>query len=132
MTTLTDPVAILAILCLNIVFTEWLVRNTVCRHVGTALLVILVPAAVANLGLIPANSQQAPIYNSIFAYVAPMAIFLPLLRVNLRDVLRAGLPMIGSFLIGSAGTMLGVLAGMWASTAPRRWARPTGRWEGCS
>ena len=55
--TLTDPVAILAILCLNIVFTEWLVRNTLCRHAGTALLVILVTAAVANLGLIPANAK---------------------------------------------------------------------------
>ncbi len=119
MITLTDPVAILAILCLNVVFAEWLVRNTLCRHVGTALLVILVTAAVANLGLIPANAQQAPVYNGIFAYVAPMAIFLPLLQVNLRDVLRAGLPMIGSFLIGSAGTMLGVLAGMWAIDGPQ-------------
>lgn len=116
---MTDPIAILAVLCLNIVVTEWLVRHTFIRHGGTALMVIVVTAVAANLGVIPANAQQAPVYNGIFEYVAPLAIFLPLLQVNLRDVLKAGLPMISSFLIGAGGTVLGVVVGLWAVDGPQ-------------
>ena len=105
-----EPTYILALLCLFIAISEWLVRRTALRHAGTALLVILVTAVAANLGILPAGSSQAapvPLYDAIFAFVAPLAIFWLLLRVNLRDVLRAGLPIIALFLIGSAGIMLG-------------------------
>ena len=51
-----EPLYILAVLCLLIVVSEWLVRRTFLRHVGTALLVILVTAALANLGLLPTGS----------------------------------------------------------------------------
>jgi uncharacterized membrane protein len=53
-----------------------------------------------------------PVYDGIFAYIAPLAIFWLLLPVNLRDVLKAGRPMIVLFLLGSLGTALGVVAGM--------------------
>jgi len=105
-----EPTYILALLCLFIAVSEWLVRRTALRHAGTALLVILVTAVAANLGILPAGSSDAspvPVYDAIFAFVAPLAIFWLLLRVNLRDVLRAGLPIIALFLVGSAGIMLG-------------------------
>jgi uncharacterized membrane protein len=103
-------------LCLIVVASEWLVRRTFLKHIGTALLVILVTAAAANAGLLPAGSTAeapVPVYDGIFGYVAPLAIFWLLLPVNLRDVLKAGLPMIGLFLLGSVGTAAGVLVGMW-------------------
>ncbi len=108
---------IFAVLSLLIVASEWLVRQTFLKHFGSALLVILLTAVVANVGLLPTGSTEAapvPAYDGIFAYVAPLAIFWFLLPVNLRDVMKAGLPMIGLFLIGSAGTTVGVLIGMWA------------------
>jgi uncharacterized membrane protein len=110
-----DPLYILGVLSLLIVVSEWLVRRTALRHAGTALLVILVTAVFANVGLLPAGSSAenpVPVYDAIFAYVAPLAIFWLLLRVNLRELLRAGLPIIGLFLMGALGTMIGAIIGM--------------------
>lgn len=118
---MNNPLFVLCFLCLVIVGSEWLVRNSFAKHLGTALLVILVTAFFANLGVIPAGStaeRPVPIYDGIFAYVAPISIFWLLLRVNLRDVLKAGLPMVFLFLVGSAGTTIGVLVGMWIINGP--------------
>ncbi len=109
---LDHPLAILAVLALSIAVSEWLVRHTWLRHLGTALLVIVVVAVVANLGLIPTYSPEVPLYDGIFSHVAYVAIFLLLLQVNLRDVLRAGWPMLVLFLVGAGGTMAGVFCGM--------------------
>jgi len=110
----TEPVFVMAVLAASVVISEWLVRHSFFRHFGTALLVIVVTAVTANLGLIPTSSSETPLYDGVFDYVAPLAIFWLLLQVNLRDILQAGLPMVGMFVIGAAGTVLGVIVGMWA------------------
>jgi uncharacterized membrane protein len=110
-----DSLYVLAILCALVVATEALVRRTFFRHVGTALLVILVTAVVANVGLIPAGSSAeapVPVYDAIFAYLAPLAIFWLVLPISLREVLKAGLPIIALFLVGSLGVMVGAAIGM--------------------
>jgi uncharacterized membrane protein len=112
---MTNPLFILAVLALIVVVAEWLVRHTVLRHGGTALIGILVTAVVANLGIIPAGSTPAApvtVYDGIFEFVAPLAIFWLILGVNLRDVLRAGIPLVVLFLIGAFGTTLGALVAM--------------------
>ncbi len=117
----TDSLYVLAILCLIVVASEWMVRRTWMRHMGTALVVILVTAVVANLGIIPAGStEEAPVpaYDYTFAYLAPIAIFWLLLRCNLRDILKAGLALVALFVIGALGTTFGVLVGMWAVGGP--------------
>ena len=68
----STPLSILAVLGLNIALSEWLVRKTFARHLGTALIVIVVTAITANLGLIPTGSQPVPLYDGIFSIVAPM------------------------------------------------------------
>lgn len=113
----TSPLYVLSVLCLIIVLSEWLVRRTPLRHLGVALLVILLTAIIANISVLPAGSTEVrpvPTYEAIFAYVAPISIFWLLLRVNLKELLRAGLPLVILFLIGSLGTTLGVILGMWA------------------
>ena len=113
---MSDTLYVLAVLSALIAATEWLVRNTVMRHAGTAILVILVTATAANIGIIPASSTAdapVPAYDFIFDSVAPLAIFLLLLPVNLRDILKAGLPMITFFFIGSRATATGVVIAMW-------------------
>jgi len=112
---MTDSLYVLAVLCLIVALTEWLVRHTFLRHFGTALFVIILTAVVANLGILPAGSSAdnpVPAYDAVFAYLAPISIFWLLLRVNLRDILKAGLPLVVLFIIGSLGTTLGVVIGM--------------------
>lgn len=111
------PLYVLMGLCLLVVAGEWLIRRTWLRHLGTALLVILLGAVAANTGLLPAGSTEANpvwVYEGIFRYLAPLAIFWLLLPVNLGELLRIGMPMILLFLVGSFGTVAGVLLGMWA------------------
>lgn len=118
---MTSPLFIAAALCLFVVLSEWLVRTTFLRHIGTALLVILVTALAANLGVVPAGStadQPVAVYDGIFAVVAPLAIFLLLIPVNLRDIARAGAGMVGLFILGSLGTAVGVILGMWLIGGP--------------
>ncbi|MEO1261486.1 MAG: DUF819 family protein [Bacteroidota bacterium] len=112
---MADSLYVLTALCLIVVLTEWLVRKTFFRHFGTALLVILITAIIANIGLLPAGSSAenpVPIYDGIFSFIAPISIFWLLLRVNLRDILKAGFPLIILFLIGAIGTTVGVVGGM--------------------
>ena len=86
-------------------------------------MVIIFTALIANFGLLPTSSTAAnpvPAYDAIFRAVAPLAIVWLLLKVNLRDILRAGLPIITLFLIGSLGTVAGVIAGMALVDGPER------------
>jgi uncharacterized membrane protein len=109
-----NPIFILTILFLNIVIAEWLNGKKFFNHLGTGLLVIIITAIVANLGVIPASMPSTPVYESIFAYVAPISIFLMLLNINLNSLKKAGKPMLLMFLIGSFATMFGALIAMWA------------------
>jgi uncharacterized membrane protein len=105
----THPLFVLAVLCLNVVICEWLATKPYFRHLGTALMVILLTALVANLGIIPASSPPSPAYDGIFTYVAPISIFLLMLSVNLKSIRRAGPSLIGLFLAGALGTVVGVV-----------------------
>ncbi|THH40607.1 DUF819 family protein [Neolewinella litorea] len=114
----TEPLLLLAILCGSVVFSEWLARHTFLRHLGTALVVIIVVAVWANLGLIPSASQGSEVYTGVFRYLAPLSIFYLLLDVNLASIRRAGAPMLGMFLLGSLATAAGVLTGMYVIDGP--------------
>jgi uncharacterized membrane protein len=105
-----DPIYVAAVLAACVFVSEWLASKTILAHAGAALVVIVVAAIVANLGLIP--TQTGPIYEGVFTYVTPLAIFWLLLRVELRRVLAAGLPLLGLFFVGATGTVIGVLVGM--------------------
>ncbi|MBC3785841.1 DUF819 domain-containing protein [Spirosoma utsteinense] len=111
-----DTVFILFVLCLNVVICEWLAKKPGFSQIGTALLVILVTAIEANVGIIP--TTETPAYEGIFGYLAPFALFLLLLSVNLKDLRQAGLPMLTMYLIGSVSTIIGVLTSVWLFSAP--------------
>ncbi|MCB9080224.1 MAG: DUF819 family protein [Lewinellaceae bacterium] len=117
----SNSLYVLAMLCGLVAGSEWLVRNTFARHFGTALLVIVLTAVLANIGFMPTGStpeNPTPVYDGIFAYVAPLSIFWLLLGVKLRDILQAGFPLLFLFTIGAIGTTLGVLSGMWVINGP--------------
>lgn len=116
---LQDDLAILATLMGNILVADRLTRLPVFRQLGTSLTVILLTAIVANLGVIPTSTNAPALYDGIFTYLAPISIFYLLLTVNLRSLRNAGSPMVINFFIGATGTLLGVLAGMWAVAGPK-------------
>lgn len=107
---------ILLVLCLCVAASELLARHTRLRLAGAALVVIILGAVVANLGLIPPGSSPArpvAVHELIFAWVAPLSIFWLLLQVELRRVLEAGVAMLVLFGVGSVGTVVGALLGLW-------------------
>lgn len=114
----TDPLFVLAGLCGLVVASEWLVAHTKLRHLGSALLVILLGIAAANLGLLPTGTEPGNargIYAGVFATLSRLAIFWLLLAVDLRALARAGGSMLALFLLGSGATVLGVVIGMYLS-----------------
>ena len=116
---LQDPLAILALLMLNIIMAEQLARLPYFKALGTSLLVIIITAITANVGLIPASTNAPPLYEGIFTYLAPISIFYLLLTVNLKGLRRAGSPMVINFFIGALGTMVGVMVAMWVVGGPK-------------
>ncbi|MEP6809160.1 MAG: DUF819 family protein [Chthoniobacterales bacterium] len=111
MSFVVDPVYLSTVLLLLVALAEWLARKRGFRLLGSALIVILAAAVLANLRLIPSSTDAPPLYDGIFTYLAPLAIFFLLLDVRLRDLRRAGLPMLILFGVGAATTVLGVIVG---------------------
>jgi len=110
---MSNPLLVVAFLCALVFCAEWLSENTPFRRVGAALIVIVLGALAANLGCIPTASNAPQLYSSIFTYLAPLAILYLLLDANLRNIKKAGRPMILLFLTGSVGTIAGSLLGIY-------------------
>jgi uncharacterized membrane protein len=111
MSFIQNPVYILTILLLLVIAGEWLAKKKLFHRIGSALIVILLAAILANFGIIPSSHNAPPLYNGIFEYAAPLGIFFLLLDVRLKDLKLAGLPMLTMFLLGSATTIVGVIIG---------------------
>ncbi len=104
-----STIVVLAILCLIIFVSESIARTKWGKPLGAAIMVIILGAVFANLGIIPSASNAIPLYSAIFTYVAPIAIFYLVLGVNLSKIKQAGMPMLVLFLLGSAATVVGVI-----------------------
>ncbi|QBA64065.1 DUF819 family protein [Muriicola soli] len=110
MSLLYNPVYVLGVLCLLVIAATYAAKTRFGKKLGTALIVIVFTAVLANLGLIPSASNSIPLYDAIFTYLAPISIFYLLLGVNLTSIKKAGAPMIVLFLLGSLTTTVGILA----------------------
>lgn len=111
MTLLTNPIYVITVLFLLVVFAEWLGQKKYFHYLGASLIVILATAVLANIRVLPSSQNPSPLYDGIFTYAAPLAIFYLLLDVRLKDLRAAGLPTIILFLIGSATTVIGTIVG---------------------
>ncbi len=109
---MTQPLAILLVLSACVALAEWLGRRRYFSHVGSALLVIVITAVAANLGVIPTAVAPRPIYDVIFGTIAPLGVFWLLLDVDIARIRRAGGPILAAFGLGAIGTVVGVVAGM--------------------
>lgn len=117
MALIKEPLALLAVLLSAVAVAELLGRHRWGRSLGGALIVILIGALLANLRIIPPAGGGGPVYDPIFAVVTPAAIFLILLDANLKAIRRAGGVMVAVFLLGSVGTVLGVVTASWLTPA---------------
>ena len=115
---MSNPVYVLLMLCLMIILSFYVGRTKFGKQLGSALLVILFTAIIANLKLIPSASNSIELYSIIFEFIAPISIFFLLLNVNLVSIKKAGLPMITLFIIGSLSTTLGILIS-WIIISPQ-------------
>ena len=111
MSIIQQPLYILTVLLILVLFSEWLAQKKVFKHIGSVLLVIIFAAILANINIIPSSHNAPALYEGIFQYAAPLGLFFLLLQVKLKDLKFAGLPMITMFLIGSAATIAGVVIG---------------------
>ncbi|MDC8005017.1 DUF819 family protein [Aureisphaera galaxeae] len=121
-----NPIYVLFVLCTMVILAFYAAKTKFGKKFGTALLVIVFTAIIANFKLIPSASNAIPLYDGIFKYLAPISIFYLLLDVNLRTIRKAGTPMIVLFIIGSIATTLGVLA-TWYLTSPQNVIGEDGR-----
>ena len=109
MSFVSNPIYVLGMLTFMVVLSVYAGRTKLGKQLGTALIVILFTAVIANLKLIPSASNSIDLYHVIFKYIAPISIFYLLLNINLASIKRAGLPMISLFIIGSLATTAGIL-----------------------
>jgi len=107
---ITNPIYVLSILCFMVILSVYAGKTKIGKQLGgAALLVILFTAVVANFKFIPSASNSIELYDIIFKYIAPISIFYLLLNVNITSIKKAGLPMVGLFVLGSIATTIGIL-----------------------
>ena len=107
---ITNPIYVLSILCFMVILSVYAGKTKIGKQLGgAALLVILFTAVVANFKFIPSASNSIELYDIIFKFIAPISIFYLLLNVNITSIKKAGLPMVGLFVLGSIATTIGIL-----------------------
>jgi uncharacterized membrane protein len=84
----------------------WAEQTAVGGRLSGAVVTILITFTLSNLGAIPA---EAPAYDTVWTYLVPLAIPLLLFQGDLRRILRESGPTLTAFLVGAAGTVVGVL-----------------------
>lgn len=88
----------------------WLDTTRIGQRLSGVSLLILLALALSNAGVIP---HAAPVYESIWRFLVPVAIPLLLLNANLRQVIKVAGPMLKAFVIGVSGTLVGAAVGFW-------------------
>ena len=95
-----------AVVVLAIVLEE---RYRWARLVSSVLLAIVLGGVLSNLGILPLHS---PTYDTLSGLGVNVGIVLILLGVDIRSVVRAGPRMGAAYLLGAAGTVVGVVVGV--------------------
>ena len=80
------------------------------RPLGAPLLILLFSMLLANAGVIP---HSAEMYSSLTGLLVPLAIPMLLLRADVRKVLQEAGPVLITFLIAAAVTVVGAFVAAW-------------------
>ncbi|MDX1407019.1 MAG: DUF819 family protein [Saprospiraceae bacterium] len=86
------------------------------KRISGVLVTILVMSILSTLEVVPSASDpqtEVPVYDFIFTYFVPVAIPLLLFQVQIGRMVREAGRLLGIFLIGSAGVVIGALIAAW-------------------
>jgi uncharacterized membrane protein len=114
-----NPANVFGLLAVFLVLTALAMRLEATRwgsRISGVGFILIFTIAAANFGIIP---KSAPLYNTIWTYLVPLAIALFLLKADLLRVLSEGGRVLIAFLAGMAGSALGaLLAGLVLDLGP--------------
>jgi uncharacterized membrane protein len=104
---ISDPLLLFAFLFGVVAFTRWLEQKYAwVEKISSAVVCTLLGILLANVGVIPHSS---PAFDGVFTYAIPYAIVLVVMSSDLRELARAGKPMILMFVVASVGSFFGGL-----------------------
>lgn len=93
---LQDPIALVAVVAVTIMFSFWLLRFKFFKNAGIVFTVVLVAIVLSNLGIAP---QYAPTFDIIYQFGIPLSITLMLMEVDLKKIIKlAKQPMLAMLL----------------------------------
>lgn len=98
------PMAIWSVLFLTAAFGFWVDASRLGRYLSGTAAAILTTLILANINILPSD---APAYSVVWTYFVPLAIPLLLFKANLRTIVRESGIVLGAFLIGAIGVILG-------------------------
>ncbi|MDQ7049520.1 MAG: DUF819 family protein [Enterobacterales bacterium] len=91
-------------------FAIWMERTKLGATVSGVMVAIVVSILLSNFYVIP---KSAPAYDVVWSYLLPMAVPLLLLKADIRQIIAETGGMLGAFFLGTLGTVVGVLIGVW-------------------
>ena len=103
------PMAIWSILFLTAAFGFWIDASPLGRYLSGTAAAILTTLILANVNILP---NKAPAYSVVWSYFVPLAIPLLLYKANLRMIVRESGIVLGAFLLGAVGVVLGTFLGL--------------------
>ena len=90
-------------------FGFWADSTRFGKQVSGVGIMLAVAMIFGNLGVIP---HAAPAYDVVWSFLIPVAVPLLLLKANLRRIIPETGPMLGAFILGVAGTLIGAVLGL--------------------
>ncbi|HEX5787120.1 MAG TPA: DUF819 family protein [Woeseiaceae bacterium] len=103
-----DTLSLAALVMAIVAFGLWAERTRWGQRFGGPLLLLALPMALANLGVMP---HSAPFYDTVAGYLVPVALPLLLFRADFRAIVTESGPMFVAFLIAAGATVIGACAG---------------------
>ena len=117
-----DPVALLAFMFLMVAFARFLEgRFVFVQKISSAVVCTLLGMLLANVGLIPHDST---VHAGVREYAIPYAIVLVILSSRLKDLRKAGTPLLLGFFLAGAGSFVGAVVAsvvFQGSLGPETW-----------
>lgn len=105
--TTQDTWALWAVVLATAAVGLWLERTRIGARLSGAVFTLIAACLLSNFGVIPA---AAPVYETIWTYLVPLAIPLLLFNPDLRRVLRESAATLVAFSVGAVGTVVGAVA----------------------
>ena len=119
---ITEPTALLAFMFLLVAFARFLEgRFAFVQKVSSAVVCTLLGILLANIGVIPHDSA---VLAGVSTYAVPYAIVLVILSSRLKDLRKAGMPLLIAFVLAGAGTFVGAVVASFvfaSSLGPETW-----------